>query len=123
MKAEDAKKIADNFNRPEIDKYLNEIYSKEKALEEIKEAAKEGFYSFIIYFESFKLDNRNPIITDNNQKLIIEDFIFYFEKLNYQIELGFTKGYKSEKATDAPGTIEYYYQYPYLLVSWKKWAI
>ncbi len=84
MKASEARKIADNFYKEEVDFYLENIYSPEEAEKEIIEFAEKGNYIYTIKFLE-KLEFQSKI-KDRSKELIIERFINFFTDLGYKVE-------------------------------------
>jgi hypothetical protein len=90
MKASEARQIADNCYKEEVDYYFENIYSTEKALKDVIAAAGEGYYGNTLYFNSDadhkSLINVQENISERAVELIMGKFTDYFTELGYKVE-------------------------------------
>lgn len=107
MKASEAREIADNFYKEEVNYYFENIYSLERILEEIIKSAQDGYYGYETDFTPS--DN---ISSKRAWELIEERFTNFFTDLGYKVEKSYQRTIEKSEKGDSIG------KHPVLVISW-----
>jgi hypothetical protein len=86
MKASEAKQIADNCYKEEVNYYFENILSPERAIEDVILSAEQGYYELDIGF--FGRNEFQKNISDRAIELIMEKFTAFFVELGYNVKDG-----------------------------------
>ncbi len=100
MKASEARQIADNCYKEEVDYYFENIYSTDQALKDVIGSAGEGYYGYHIDFvEKWGFQEH---ISERAKQLIIEKLTNFFIDLGYNVE--YSTGKYEIKSEDSYST-------------------